>query len=253
MTSFNPAITQRLNALSEGVLNGHYIFSRDFDENLLARRFSQPEKHPRNIRITTEYDSKHLEQYFNIREETYKTAIGANFYAGVDENDSKSHMVLAIAGDNCIGGIRITVSSPVKPMFLPTECENFQFSKVYDKLDFSSLTYCEATRLALLPEFRDGNVLHLLFEEATKYAIETLGVQVVFGRAGSIQTRTFQTHYRNMGYDLIIRKDIKPPSTGMDAPLVQIFGIDFTPDRFYTNLLNSYNNAPQEPKELEFA
>ena len=255
--SLNPAITEKLNELSTGLLAGHHIFSRDYDA-ALARRFSQPDKWSHNIRISTQNSRRHIEQYFAIREQTYKTAIGANFYAGEDENDSKSHIVLALAGDNCIGGIRITVSSPEKPMTLPTECNVFQFSKIYGELDFSNLTYCEATRLAILPDFSNGSVLPRLFEEATRFGTQELGVEMVFGRSASTQTRAFRTHYKNMGYDLIIRRDIKPPSTGMDASIVQIFGIDVTPDRKYQHILESYNNdhlekmAIEKAKQIEF-
>ncbi len=256
MVNFNPAIVDRLNSLSQSALRGHYIFSREFDDGYLSKRYSKQDAWPHNVRVSTVNSRKHIEQYFAIREETYKTSVGANFYAGEDEYDGKSHIVLALAGDNCIGGIRITVSSPENRMALPTEKDGFQFKTIYDKIEFEDLTYCEATRLAILPDFRNSNVLPMLFEAATKYAIDVLGVEMVFGRAANLQTRIFQTHYRNMGYNLVIRRDIKPPSKGMDAAVVQIFGIDFTPERVFEDTLKSYNtnNAkPEEVSELEFA
>jgi len=253
MVSFNPAITEKLNGLSENILNGHYIFSRDLDEDYLAKRFAKPDAWGHNVSYKASEDPKHIQQYYKIRQEAYKILVNEHYYAGKDRYDDYSYQFLGLAGGNCIGGIRITVSTPEKPVDMPLENDNFRIKELYKEIDFSDLIYCEASRLALLPEFRNGAYLTELFNESTTFSIDTLGIGLVFGRSDLLQTRKFQTRYRNMGFDLIIRHGMSVPIQTMEHMKLMLWAIDFTPDRRYTSILESYNKVAGMTKEPEFA
>ena len=256
MVSFNPAITERLNALSGTVLNGHYIFSRDFDDAYLARRFSQPDKYAHNISYGPVYDRLLIEQYYNIRQEAYKQLHhDKNFVVPEDdEHDINSVIYMAKAGNSCVGGIRLTISTPQQPVKLALESDEFAIQDYFPNLDLSKITYCEASRLAILPDYRNGFLWNQLHHKSTDFLVKEMGVEIGFGQSQALQTRRFRAQFRDMGYKMIVRNDLKTGVARKFPDLnIKFWAIDFTSDQRYAEKLRALVSEPVGDQELEIA
>ncbi len=251
MVTFNPAITERLNALESGVLNGHYIFSRDF-EDTMVRRFSQPDKFAHNISYEFTNNPEMLQQYYNIREYAYKETLGLQHFSGQeDEFDIHSHILIVKAGGNVVGGARLIVSTPQNPQMIPLEEDGLDVKSKFPQLDFSQINYCEMSRLALLPEFRNKEIA----EEIHRKFIDICArdnIDVGFARTTPLQQRRTKTIFNNLGYEMIVRRDIDV-NYG-DLPML-FSCVDFTPNREYTVLLKQVINSEMAEiaEHLEFA
>lgn len=255
MVAFNPAITERLNALSDTLLNGHYIFSRDYDESYLARRFSKPEKHSHNISYGISHDPKHLQQYYKIREQAYKEVHNLKDFTGSEEyTDLISYLYLAFSGNNCVGGVRLTITSDEQPVELPIE-HDFSVKEFYRNIDFTGLKYCEASRLALLSDFRrHGGVADGLILNFVKFLVNDIGVSLGFGRSTALQARRFKTQFNNLNlpYKFVIRNDVQfNYATEHDDVNLTFWAIDFTPDQRFAEKLEEIHEEPV--KKIEFA
>ena len=255
MVDFNPAITAKLNGLSSNLLNGHHIFSKGYDDNYLAKRYSRAEKHAHNISYGISGNSKHIQQYYNIRQNAYREVIqkyqkrgaplpmGADtgFYAGEDDHDRRSVLYLALAGDNCIGGVRLTISTPDASNKLTMEDESFSLQDNFPSIDLSRVKYCEASKVAILPDYLDGEVWDVLQRKSTEYVIEE-GVEIVFCQSHKLSTKRFKQQFSRLGFEVIVRKDIKTKATEEFKALgMQFWAVDFTPEQKYALRLTGAN------------
>ena len=254
MTGLNPAVIQNLENTASNLLSNHYLFKKDDEDAYLRARFEKKVYIPRNISfgVTTEEDLK--KQYYKIREAAYRQLLDDDkFTAPEDEFDKNGHIFVAKSANVCVGGLRITVSKPGSENRLPLETEDFRIKDFFPWLTFMGVTYSEPSKLALLPDYRDGQVLENLFFESIKYYTQQLGVEIAFGRSAILQTRRFKQYINSAGFNFISRYDINLPHHDYYAHL---WAVDFTPDRRYSGLLageDSGKNVVVSDQELEIA
>jgi hypothetical protein len=126
-----------------------------------------------------------------------------NFCGQEDNFDAQSTIVIARKGLQCIGGGRLTVSSPTNRRALPMEKEGLALTSLFPELDLNETTYCEFSRLAILPEFRSGNVF---IEIARKFVTKAMaeGAEYAFNIAPLPLARS----YRQAGQAYGLKWDI---------------------------------------------
>lgn len=235
MVNFNTAIADKLNGLSQSVLSGHYIFNRELEDAYLAKRFGTPDKFAHNISYEFTTDPESLQQYYNIREFAYKETLGVQGFSGQeDELDKHSYILVVKSGNTVIGGARLTVSSPEKPQIMPLEENGFDIKEHFPQLDFTKLKYCEMSRLALLPEFRNNVIAEQIHKEFVKIC-ERENIDVGFARTTPLQQRRTKTIFKNLGFEMVIRRDIKlDPYEHLE---MQFSCVDFTSSHSFVDLL----------------
>lgn len=258
MVSFNSAIADKLNALSQTTLNGHYIFSREYSDALLAKRFSTPLGFAHNISYEYAETQEDLNTYYQIREEAYRDILQEkNFSGAEDEFDRYSFILLIKAGNRVVGGARLTVSDAADNRLMPLEADGFDIKSHFPQLDFSKIRYCEMSRLALLPEFRNGVISQEIHQKFIDLCREK-NIHVGFARTTPLQQRRTKTIFSNLGHNMIIRRDIKLPHNASNQHLnMQFSCVDFTIDRRFEELLKMQPQEAIEKSEkteqLEFA
>lgn len=154
-------------------------------------------------------DMQYLRQYFFIREYAYRADLHLKHFTGQeDEIDKYSHQLIIRKGHYCIGGARMTVSTPENRVLLPLESDKFKVLNMLPELQ--PLSFCELGRLAILPEYRQQGCLEQLFKLAADTAIE-LGCSYVMGVSPPVTARRFADAYHRLGYESHIREDILAP------------------------------------------
>jgi GNAT superfamily N-acetyltransferase len=154
-------------------------------------------------------DMQYLRQYFFIREYAYRVDLQLKHFSGQeDEIDKYSHQLVVRKGHFCIGGARLTVSSPDNRVLLPLETEAFRITDMLPELQ--PVRFCELGRLAILPEYRQQGCLENLFKYAADIARD-LGCSYMMGISAPITARRFASVYRQLGYESRICADIATP------------------------------------------
>jgi ribosomal protein S18 acetylase RimI-like enzyme len=134
------------------------------------------------------------------------------------------------------------------------EMAGFNLREAFPKLDLDNLIYVEASRLAVLPDFRGADISEKLLTKSTEYFINQVRGHVCFGYSTLANAKSFRRLFsRKLGYNFINRFDIKSvlPSSGDDLFL---WAIDFTNDPNVIEQLKSSNiSADTENYSPEFA
>lgn len=238
MVYIETAIAQKLEAHSNGLLKGHFIFSKEYDNKNLVKQFEKPAPRSHNITyiMTDRKDLK--QQYYDIRQAVYKDAYNDS-NVGEDYIDHVSKIFVAKAGvGNVIGGIRLTVSTPAEPQILPIENCGVNLRELFPEIDFNNVVYGEATRLTVLPDYRDGEVSLKLQMTSKEYLVKEMGAEIGFGCSTLANTKKFKKFFSFLGYNFIIRADQRINIETSDAELY-LWAIDFTKDRRFTKFLEA--------------
>ena len=249
MVYINTAIAQKLEVLSSGLLKGHYIFNRNlnYDNN-----FGKPEKINHNINYQLTESKELIEQYLDIRQVIYRQAYN-DPNVGEDYTDRLSNVFVATNGSGrVIGGVRLTISGPGKPCMLPMEHCGINLRREFPQIDFDKVIFGEASRLAVLPDFRDGEVSDRLLMNSKEYFVRELGAEIGFGCSTMAHTKKFSKFITRLGYNFVIRQDIKVQVTSSSAELF-LWAIDFTPDKRFTAILQDNESTPVAEIPLETA
>ncbi|WP_372742561.1 hypothetical protein, partial [Neptunomonas sp.] len=108
-----------------------------------------------NIHFELTKNPQHLNDYYKIREECFRTDLLLTAFDGSeDQHDKEGYILIARDGDRCIGGARINGCSPKADTRLPIENDDFIIKDLFPDLSLEKHAYCQWTRLALLPEYR---------------------------------------------------------------------------------------------------
>ncbi len=141
-----------------------------------------------------------LNQYFELREKTFKRVLGlSNFNGSGELCDDKSDIFIARIGQRVIGGVRIFGCSAEQrlPMELNTEC----LSKQLPALSLDNQGYCQWMRLTLTQEtdipFKE---LHRDFFLALANATYDLGYRYGFCVSSKIHQRLYKQVFAKIGY-----------------------------------------------------
>lgn len=229
---------QKLESLSSNILSGHFIFSKEYDDNSLRRQFAAPAATAHNMRFEFTKDPVLLQQYYAVRDIVYKETSGLKDYSFFEDGyDKNSEILVAMSGNVCVGGARLTISSDHSPVKLPIETNEFKVKELLASLGVHDVKYCEMSRVAVLPEFRNGAVLGQITQKMHDLCINS-GVEIGFACNTQIHARRFKSVFTSLGYNMIIRDDIKVPYQKSHGKNELIFSmVDFTHSRKYHKLL----------------
>lgn len=186
---------------------------RASDASLAAfqRRFSHSVEEKPQLAFEYSRDPALLHQYYMLRAKVYTQLWHLEHFNGdEDEVDAASDILLIRYGKLCVGGARITVSSPDAPQLLPAEDDQFRLYKLLPELHLRDCTYTECGRFAVLPDFQDRqvsqNMLHHLILRSRAH-----GAKYLFWIAPTVQTRYYRQLAGNLHVPCTVRSDVKVP------------------------------------------
>ncbi|HEU5048373.1 MAG TPA: hypothetical protein VFT64_11095 [Rickettsiales bacterium] len=193
---------------SENGVSQSSSFDPDTEEALI-RRYSRP-KQPEIVFEFTR-DPGLLHQYYRIREDGFGSVLGLTRYSGAEcEYDRNGYILVAKMGNFCIGGARLNIKTPRRPHLLPMEIEDFRLEKLFPYLQHKQLSYGQVSGVAILPEFRNGEISREILRRAIQKSV-ALNVHMLFAICPLINSRLYRQEFVGMGW-----KDTK---VHMDVPL----------------------------------
>ena len=179
-------------------------------EDMLARRMAKVQAEQEIIYEFTN-DIALLHQYYNLREDAFINVWKLNNYSGAEDDfDRKSLILVARQGKQVVGGCRLTLSTPSNPQTMPMEKEDFVLNKVLPELDLTKRTYCECSRLAILPDFRAGKVFPTLQAHFIRRALAE-GSEYAFTMAPLPLARNYRQSANAFQLQWDIRRDVAIP------------------------------------------
>lgn len=122
------------------------------------------------IRKYIDLIDKRFEEEINL-EDTYKK---------INDNDFSSYFYTATLGEELISGVRVSISPPRSENLLPTEENNFSYIKNFPKFDLYNNGYCEITRYAVAPNFRNNPKHYIKFFAALKELCIEKDIKYIF-------------------------------------------------------------------------
>ena len=166
------------------------------------------------IQFEISRNPKLLQEYYKIREFCFRNDLGVlSFDGSEDQFDREGLVMIARDGDQCIGGARIsgnrsTVDGQLTP--LPLEHEGLDLEQWFPELNTNQSRYCQWTRLALLPKYRNStnvrNIVNALIKSALDY-----GFEYAFNVAGMNRARLYKRMHSSLGYDYQIMEQVPVP------------------------------------------
>lgn len=183
----------------------------EFSESYLARRMMKAAKPQQPVVYEFTTDPGLLHQYYRLREDMFISVWGLKNFSGAKEPcDDISEIMVARQGLQCIAGGRLTISSPYNPHVLPMEKDDFRLADLLPDLNLGRRTYGEFSRLAILPEFRAGNVFPEIARRFIRKAIAE-GVEYAFNIAPVPLARNYRHAVQLFGVQWDIRTDVPVP------------------------------------------
>lgn len=197
-------------------------------ENALERRYAE-KVGPEQVTYEFTRDLGLLHQYYQLREQMFISVWGLkHFYGGKDKYDDISDILIARSGNLCVGGGRLTYSSPKNPIDTPIEYGDFRLQKLFPELDLGSKIYAECTRLALLPEYRTKEISFEIYRRIVQYHLR-IKASYGFWVAPLPLARTYRQNCINLGFPCKIRLDIEIPDKEDYQGIKMCIGVmDFT-------------------------
>lgn len=163
--------------------------------------------------ITFEYGKNPalLKQYYNLREYCYRFDLKIDSFPGKpDEYDETGITILVLHGNRVIGGSRLNISTPLKRAKLPLEENNFIMRDIFPELALDNKSYCEFSRFAIHPEYRNRTVCADLMRALISTAQE-LGCSYQFSVSTLVAARNYRMLCNTMNIRHVIRRDIIVP------------------------------------------
>ncbi len=170
------------------------------------------------IQFELSRDPAMLQQYYKIREFCFRNDLGLIDFDGAEDRFDRDGLVMiARDGDQCIGGARISGNltrsgndTKIQTQQLPLEHEGLDLGHWFPQLEQDQVAYCQWTRLALLPKYRNvdnvRNIVSALIESALQH-----GYQYAFNVAGMNRARLYKRMHSSLGYRYQIMEQIPVP------------------------------------------
>jgi hypothetical protein len=157
-------------------------------------------------------DEKILRQFYRVRKIAYDLELGINIPLIYDDFDNSSETLIAIKDGECVGGIRLTVSTPTSYMMLPAEDEEFHLAELLPELDLHNNPYAEFSRLVLLPQWRGSTISPSVYRQLSRKARQQ-GVRYVFILTDRHHATLYMRSQRTMHYGVKILNEIRIPES----------------------------------------
>ncbi|MEH6472677.1 MAG: hypothetical protein V7752_15645 [Halopseudomonas sp.] len=181
-----------------------------------------------------------LEQYYQIRQDCFRKELGLRSFDGSeDEFDRSGYLLLALDQDRCIGGVRLSISTPQSPTRLPLEINGFTVPEIFPEIIGNGESYSQWTRLALLPEYRTAEVLRVMALTVLRQA-EQLDCSYAFNVAGMNRARLYQRLHRTQGFNYEILQDVKIPAESHFMGLEHLLSVGYLKPQVSQQLLSRH-------------
>ncbi len=163
------------------------------------------------VRFRITLDSGLLHQYYQLRTAMFVREWHlSHFPKGADSYDFCSDTLIAHVDRLCVGGLRMTFSTPDDPKMLPMEDEQFNLAELLPELDLKNKRYAECTRLTLLPDFRKPEVSFLLRSHLFRHCIQNK-MDYLFWISPLSLARSYRQTPMQLGFPCQVRMDIPVP------------------------------------------
>ncbi len=179
-----------------------------------------------------------LEQYYKIRQSCFRQELGIRAFDGSeDEFDRSGYLLIARDQQRCIGGVRLSISTPAASRPLPLEMKGFMLRELFPDIARNRESYSQWTRLALLPEYRTPEILHqmtlMLIQQARR-----LNCSYSFYVAGMSRARLYQRLHRLQGVHYEILRDLRIPEEGSFMGLEHLLSVAYLKPHLSQQLLS---------------
>jgi len=182
-----------------------------FSESRLNRRALRSTSPLPEVEYDFTQDAGLLHQYFLMREAMFISVWGLKHFSGErDRFDDMSHIMVARRGKQVLAGGRLTVSGATRRTLLPMEGPDLSLVAMFPELDLANHTYCEFSRLAILPEFRNGQIFPELARRFIRRAVAE-GVDYAFNMAPLPLARSYRQAMIDFGLKWHVRLDLPVP------------------------------------------
>lgn len=196
--------------VTEKVTAARSVFA-PFPESRLTRRALRSVSPLPEVEYEFTQDVGLLHQYFLMREAMFISVWGLKNFSGLhDRFDDVSEIMVARRGKQVLAGGRITVSAPSRRQLLPMEGADLSLASAFPDLDLANHTYCEFSRLAILPEFRSGQTFPEVARRFIRRAVAE-GVDYAFNMAPVPLARSYRQAMLNFGLKWQVRQDVQVP------------------------------------------
>ena len=154
-------------------------------------------------------DKKKLRQYQRLRKLIYDTDLGLSLDHLEDPFDAISHTLVVQAHQRCVGGVRLTLSTPEAQQFLPMESDGFYLQDVMPTLPLNHVNYAELSKLILLPGYRNGKVTERIYKHIHRKC-RMLNIKYLFAITPRIQARRYLLSSKKLGFNIRIANNPIP-------------------------------------------
>lgn len=185
------------------------------------------------LRFTRTPTTQQKTDYYRIREICYRDSLGMRTFDGSEDAwDRRSHLLIALDGELCIGGVRINgCPMPEKGPYpaIPLEDCGLVLPELLPELGLEKKAYCEPTRLAITPHYRRPEVISG-FARAILQESRTLGYTRCISVSGITRSRLYRRMFHACGCRFQIYQHIDvPPEPGFND-LPHILSVGFLDD-----------------------
>ncbi|MDG1286865.1 MAG: GNAT family N-acyltransferase [Rickettsiales bacterium] len=140
-----------------------------------------------------------LHQYYVLRSLVFARTHGVDFEKEEDSFDTKSDTLIVRAGNQVLGGVRMTFSHPDKPTQLSMEKYGVKLQENLPELELAKNGYCEASRMAILEEYQTNDIttafIRLMFQHC-----HSLGIKYAFSMSPNSLHRLYRITSRKLDY-----------------------------------------------------
>lgn len=186
-------------------------FFASVPESALARKALRSTQLQERVAYEFTRDPGLVHQYCSMRENMFISVWGLKHFSGTkDRFDDVSQIMVARRGLLVIGGGRLTIATPSRRVPMPMEGPDFQLESVFPHLGLARHCYGEFSRLAILPEYRAGEVFPELAKRFIRKAVAE-GVDFAFNMAPLPLARSYRQTMQAFGLNWKICNDVAVP------------------------------------------
>lgn len=157
------------------------------------------------------HDPALLQQYYAVRQRLYTEKWGLEHFPEGPEDFDKRGMILVVrSGKLVVGGVRMLIRSPRINKPLQIEADGINLQEYLPQLQLEHNSYCEISRLALLPEFRGIDTSICIYRVLKRKAVAHK-VKYGFVLAPYSQIRNYRLMSKIEGEDYVTCENVPIP------------------------------------------
>lgn len=193
------------NKFTQSFVNANFT-----NKNFIKEKTAEANK----IELVFTKDPTLLEQYYKLREDTYRTELGFEKYDGSENDfDRRGEIMIATQNNNVVAGARLDLSSANKNMYNDYPEHGFVYRDIIKKFDptFSDDDiYSEICGLVLGKFVKNSYFFPRFFNSLVKQASSN-NCRYVVGIAYPVLCRLYNMMFKHLGYNFKIFYDIRHP------------------------------------------